>query len=346
MRAAVLRQYNADLVIENVPDPKCEEDGVVLKVLACGICRSDWHGWVGEHPRVKPGQILGHEYCGEVVEAGPRARWAVGDKVIAPFILACGTCPQCQSGESNTCEDQRLPGFVEPGAYAEYISVPRAHNLARLPETLSPVTAAGLGCRVTTAWHALTGRAGLRGGEWLAVHGTGGIGLSCLILGQALGARVIVVDVVPEKLEHALSLGAEAAIDAREGNVAERIIELTDGKGAHVSVEALGIELTTNASIACLRALGRHVQVGMPVGHTAHMQINMNTVYMRNLALYGTRGMPAWRYPSLLGLIETGRVDVTPLIAREIPLSGASAELFAFNGPTPPGVAVIGDFVH
>jgi len=346
MRAAVLRQYNADLAIETVPDPKCEEDGVVLKVLACGICRSDWHGWVGEHPRVKPGQILGHEYCGEVVEAGPRARWTIGDKVIAPFILACGTCPQCQSGESNTCDDQRLPGFVEPGAYAEYISVPRAHNLARLPENLSPVTAAGLGCRVTTAWHALTGRAGLQGGEWLAVHGTGGIGLSCLILGQALGARVIVVDVVPEKLDHALSLGAEAAIDAREGNVAERIIELTGGKGAHVSVEALGIEATTNASIACLRALGRHVQVGMPVGHTAHMQINMNTVYMRNLALFGTRGMPAWRYPSLLGLIETGRVDVTPLIAREIPLSGASAELFAFNGPTPPGVAVIGDFVH
>lgn len=346
MRAAVLRQYNAELVIETVPDPKCEEDGVVLKVMACGICRSDWHGWVGEHPRVKPGQILGHEYCGEVVEAGPRASWAVGDKVIAPFILACGTCPQCQSGESNTCEDQRLPGFTEAGAYAEYISVPRAHNLARLPESLSPVTAAGLGCRVTTAWHALTGRAGLKGGEWLAVHGTGGIGLSCLILGQALGARVIVVDVVPEKLRHALSLGAEAAIDARDGDVAARIIELTGGKGAHVSVEALGIEATTNASIACLRALGRHVQVGMPVGHTAHMQINMNTVYMRNLALYGTRGMPAWRYPSLLGLIETGRVDVRPLIAREIALSGASVELAAFNGPTPPGVAVIGDFAH
>lgn len=344
MRAAVLREYNADLSLETVPDPRCEEDGVVLKVLACGICRSDWHGWVGEHPRVKPGQILGHEYCGEVVEAGPQARWAVGDRLIAPFILACGSCPQCQSGHSNTCEDQRLPGFVEPGAYAEYISVPRAHNLARLPESLSPVTAAGLGCRVTTAWHALTGRAAIQGGEWLAVHGTGGIGLSCLILGRALGARVIVVDVVPEKLEHALSLGAEAAIDAREGNVAARIIELTGGKGAHVSIEALGIEATTNASIDCLRALGRHVQVGMPVGHTAHMQINMNTVYMRNLALYGTRGMPAWRYPSLLGLIEAGRVDVTPLIAREIALSGASAELFAFNGPTPPGVAVIGDF--
>lgn len=344
MRAAVLRTYRADLSIETVPDPVCEEDGVVLRTLACGICRSDWHGWVGEHPRVKPGQIPGHEYCGEVVEAGPRSGWKPGDKLIAPFILSCGSCPACQSGESHTCFDQRLPGFIEPGAFAEYISVPRGHNLTRLPDSLSPVQAAGLGCRVTTAWHALTGRAAVRAGEWLAVHGTGGIGLSCLILGQALGARVIVVDVVPEKLSHALSLGAEAAIDAREGDVAQRIREITGGLGAHVSVEALGIEVTTNASIECLRPLGRHVQVGMPVGHTAVMPIHMNTVYMKNLALYGTRGMPAWRYPSLLGLIEAGRVDVAPLIAREVALTGASAELRAFDGPTPPGVAVISDF--
>ena len=343
MRAAVLRQYNADLSIEDVPDPRCEADGVVLRVLACGVCRSDWHGWVGEHPRVKPGQIPGHEYCGEVVEAGPLSPWRVGERLVAPFILSCGTCPECRSGESNTCRDQRLPGFIEPGAFAEHVSVPRAHNLARLPDSLSPVVAAGLGCRVTTAWHALTGRAALRPGEWLAIHGTGGIGLSCLILGRAMGARVIVVDVVPEKLDHALSLGAEMAIDARGGEVAARIVEATSG-GAHVSVEALGIEATTNGSIECLRPLGRHVQVGMPVGHTAKMQINMNAVYMKNLALFGTRGMPGWRYPSLLALVETGRVDMSPLIARQVRLSDASAELRAFNGPTAPGVAVITDF--
>ncbi|MFN3937003.1 MAG: alcohol dehydrogenase catalytic domain-containing protein [Gemmobacter sp.] len=343
MRAAVLRHYNADLMIEVVPDPVCEPDGVILRVEACGICRSDWHGWTGEHPRVKPGQIPGHEYCGEVVESGPLAQWKRGDRVIAPFLLACGTCPACRSGHSNTCADQRLPGFGEPGAFAEYVSVPHAHNLARLPDSLSPVLAAALGCRVTTAWHALTGRAALQPGEWLAVHGTGGIGLSCLILGRAMGARVVVVDVVPEKLAHALSLGAEAAFDPREGNVAERIRDITGG-GAHVSIEALGIPATTNGSIACLRPLGRHVQVGMPVGHTARMEIDMNAVYMKNLALFGTRGMPAWRYPSLLGLIESGRVDVRPLVAREIGLSGASAELRAFNGPTPPGVAVITDF--
>ena len=150
---------------------------------------------------------------------------------------------------------------------------------------------------------------------------------------------------MPEKLDHALGLGADAAVDARDGDTAAAIRELTGG-GAHVSVEALGIAQTTNASIECLRPLGRHVQVGMPVGHTARMEINMNAVYMKNLALFGTRGMPSWRYPSLLALIEHGDVDFAPLIAREVALCDASAELRAFNGPTPPGVAVITDFPH
>lgn len=344
MRAAVIRQYNADLSLETVADPVCEADGVVLKVLACGICRSDWHGWVGEHARVKPGAIPGHEYCGEVVEAGPLARWKVGDRVIAPFILACGECPACRSGQTTTCTDARVPGFGEPGAWAEYVSVPHAHNLTRLPDYLTPALAAGLGCRVTTAYHALTGRAALQAGEWLAVHGTGGIGLSCLLIGRALGARVVAVDVVPERLAHAKSLGAEVTINAAKGDTAARIVEATQG-GAHVSIEALGIEATANASIECLRPLGRHVQVGLPTGHTARMNLNMNAVYFKQLALYGTRGMPAWRYPSLLTLIETGRVDVRPIVARTVPLSAASAELRAFNGPMPPGVAVITDLL-
>ncbi|MBN9674677.1 zinc-dependent alcohol dehydrogenase family protein [Salipiger bermudensis] len=343
MRAAVLREYNEDLSLETVPDPDCPDDGVVLEVLACGVCRSDWHGWVGEHPRVKPGQIQGHEYCGRVIAAGPNSQWATGDVLVAPFILSCGTCPSCRAGQQTVCADQRLPGFIEPGAFAEYVPVPRDFNLARLPEGMSPTLAAGLGCRVTTAWHALTGRAALQGGEWLAVHGTGGVGLSAALLGRALGAHVIVVDVVQDKLDHALSLGMDAAVNAAEGDAAEQIREITGG-GVHVSIEALGIPQTVNASIRCLRPLGRHVQVGMPVGHTAHMDVDMSAVYQGNLALYGTRGMPAHRYPSLLGLITRDKVDLSPLIAREVPLSGASAELAAFNGPTPPGVAVITDF--
>ena len=276
------------------------------------------------------------------MEAGPQARFARGDVVVAPFILACGTCPECRSGHQNTCLDQRLPGFTEPGAFAEYVAVPRDHNLARLPDGMSPTLAAALGCRVTTAWHALTGRAALQGGEWLAVHGTGGIGLSAALLGRALGARVVVVDVVREKLDHALSLGVDAAVMAND-RTAEAVREATGG-GAHVSVEALGIPATVNASLRCLRPRGRHVQVGMPVGHTARMEVDMSAVYQGNLAMIGTRGMPSWRYPSLFSLIAGGAVDLSPLVAREVKLSDLGAELAAFDGPTPPGVAVVTDF--
>ncbi len=153
---------------------------------------------------------------------------------------------------------------------------------------------------------------------------------------------MVVVDVVQEKLDHALSLGIDAAVLAGP-DTAERIREITGG-GAHVSVEALGIPATVDASLRCLRTMGRHVQIGMPVGHTARMEVDMSAVYQGNLALYGTRGMPSWRYPSLLGMITSGRVDMSPMIARRVALSDASAELAAFNGPTPPGVAVITDF--
>ncbi len=342
MRAAVVREFNEDLSIETVDDPTCPDSGVVLKVAACGVCRSDFHGWVGGHPKVSNGSILGHEYCGTVVEAGAQSSHKIGDRLIAPFILGCGNCPACQTGASNTCESAIVPGFGAPGAYAEFVAVPFDHNLVHLPETMSPALAAGLGCRVTTAWHALTDRAGVRAGEWVAVHGTGGIGLSVLLLAKMLGARVVVVDVVEEKLTHAKQLGADAAVNAGQGNVADAIREITDG-GAQVSIEALGIEATTNASVECLATLGRHVHVGMPTGD-GMMNINMRAIYSKQLAFYGTRGMPSWKYPSLLGMIERGDVDLSPMLDREVSLSDASAELRAMQGPTPPGTAVITDF--
>ncbi len=343
MRAAVVREFKQDLSIETVPDPQYPHNGVVLEVAACGVCRSDHHGWSGDHPKVKSGSIMGHEYCGTVVEAGPQATHKVGDRLIAPFILGCGNCPSCHTGVSNTCPNQIVPGFSAPGAYAEFVAVPFDHNLVHLPDTMAPALAAGLGCRVTTAWHALTDRAAVQAGEWVAVHGTGGIGLATMLLAKMLGAQVVVVDIVDEKLAHAESLGADATVNATQGDVAQAIRDITGG-GANVSIEALGIEATTNGSIECLATLGRHVQVGMPVGRYAHMNINMNAVYMKNLALFGTRGMPAWKYPSLLGMIERGAVDLSPMVAREVALSAATDELRAMDGPTAPGTAVITDF--
>jgi alcohol dehydrogenase len=279
-----------------------------------------------------------------VVEAGAQAQHKVGDRLIAPFILGCGSCPACQTGVSNTCAHQIVPGFSAPGAYAQFVAVPYDHNLVQLPEKMSPALAAGLGCRVTTAWHALTDRANLRAGEWLAVHGSGGIGLSALLLAKMLGARVIMVDIVAEKLEHAKAHGADAVINASDTNVAEAIHDLTGG-GAQVSIEALGIEQTTNASVDCLAILGRHVQVGMPTG-SGMMQVNMRGIYTKQLSFFGTRGMPSWKYPSLLEMIDRGDVDISPMLAREVPLSAASGELRAMHGATSPGTAVISDFAN
>lgn len=343
MRAAVVRDFNADLSIETVPDPACPDNGVVLQVASCGVCRSDYHGWTGTHPKIVNGSIMGHEYCGTVIEAGKSAQHKVGDRLIAPFILGCGSCAACNTGVSNTCANQIVPGFGHQGAYAEYVAVPFDHNLVHLPETITPALAAGLGCRVTTAWHALTDRAAVQAGEWVAVHGTGGIGLSALLLAKMLGAQVVVVDIVDEKLEHAKAHGADATVNAAKVNAADAIRDITGG-GAQVSIEALGIAQTTNASVECLATLGRHVHVGMPSGD-GMMNINLRAIYTKQLAFYGTRGMPSHKYPSLLGMIERGDVDISPMVAREVALSDASDELRAMGGPTSPGTAVITDFL-
>ncbi len=344
MRAARIVAYRAPLEIGTVPDPACPPDGVVLKVLACGVCRSDWHSWTGTDPDVHLPHIPGHEYCGIVEAAGPLVRnWRAGDRVIAPFILACGRCPACAAGHQTTCPDQVIPGFTHPGAFAQYVAVPHADtNLARLPEGLEPAIAAGLGCRVTTAWHALTDRAALRPGEWVAVFGGGGVGISVLLLARAMGARTVIVDVVEEKLAYARALGADGVVNAATADAPAAVREITGG-GAHVAVEALGVTETTAAALRSLRKLGRMVQIGMPAGAHAAMTLPWDAVYSGQLAIFGTRGMPAWRYPSLLSLIGAGRVDLSPLVTRRVRLSDASAELAAFDAPAPPGVAVITD---
>jgi D-arabinose 1-dehydrogenase-like Zn-dependent alcohol dehydrogenase len=344
MRAARMTGWRRPLELAQVADPACPRDGVVVQVLACGICRSDWHAWTGADPVPLP-HIPGHEYCGIVVEAGPEVRsWVVGDRVIAPFILACGTCADCRAGNQTICATQVVPGFTCDGAFAERVAVAHADaNLTRLPEGMDPALAAALGCRVTTAWHALTGRAALRPGEWLGIWGGGGVGVAALILGRAMGARVALADVVPEKLSQARTLGAEVVIDARGEDPAEAMRAATGG-GVHLAIEALGIPQTTANALRSLRKLGRMVQVGMPAGEHLTMAMPWDAVYSGQLAIYGTRGMPAHRYPSLLDFLTATGLDLSPMIARRVRLSDASAELALFDGPAPPGVAVITDF--
>lgn len=347
MRVAIFDQFNAPLEIRQVPDPDCPADGAVVRVEACGVCRSDWHAWKGADPDVTAPHVPGHEFAGVVVAVGPDCRrFSVGDRVTAPFILGCGACPDCLSGEPTICPTQYVIGFSGWGAFAELLPIPRADfNLVRLPDAIGFVAAAAMGCRLTTAFRALVDRAGLRRGEWLSVHGCGGVGLSAIAIGAALGAKVLAVDVNDAALEIARSLGAVETLNAEGvGDVGAAVRDWTGG-GVHVSVDALGVTDTFHDAVGGLRRLGRHVQIGMPLGRHATVSLPLlDLVYSRQIAIMGTRGIGAARVPALLDMIGTGAIDPARLVTGTIPLDRAGAALAAMDSYSGAGITVIDRF--
>src|SRR6478736_1529088 len=241
VKAVVYDDYGRMPYLADVTSPACPEGGVVIAVRATGVCRSDWHAWKGHDPVSLP-HTPGHELAGVVAEVGVGVRdWVVGDRVTVPFVCGCGVCSWCLAGEAQVCPDQTQPGFTGPGSFAELVAIHAADtNLVRLPDSVDFVTAASLGCRFATAFRALTTHGRLGPGEWLAVHGCGGVGLSAVMIGAALGARVVAVDVNRAALERASALGAAAVVDAGDGaDVAAAIREVTGG-GAQVSIDAFG----------------------------------------------------------------------------------------------------------
>ncbi len=347
MRAAIFDTFGAQLEVRDLPDPAVPDDGAVVRVEACGVCRSDWHAWKGADPDVVPPHVPGHEFAGVIEATGPDCRWfRVGDRVTAPFVLACGQCADCLGGEATICAHQQVLGFTGWGAFAERVAVPRGDfNLVALPEGLDPVAAAGMGCRVTTAYRAIADRAALRPGEWLAVHGCGGVGLAAVMIGAAMGAQVLAIDIAPDKLAAASAAGATLTLDATApADVGEAVREMTDG-GAHVSLDALGITETFHNSVRGLRRLGRHVQIGMPLGRHAEPTVPLlELVYSRQIAIMGTRGMAASRFPGLLAMIEAGRLHPGTLVTRRIPLHDAGDALAEMDAYAGTGVTVIDRF--
>ena len=344
MRVAVFDSYRSPLEIRDVPDPSCPRDGVILQIEACGVCRSDHHGWSGVDPDVALPHVPGHEFAGIVIAAGPDCQsFRIGDRVTAPFILACGECPDCRGGEPTVCNHQFVVGFSGWGAFAEQLAVPHADfNLVKLPESLGFAEAAAMGCRLTTAFRGLVDRAGLKPGEWLAIHGCGGVGLSAVMIGQALGAQVLAIDINEEALAMAKKLGANATLNPSSVvDAALAVRDMTAG-GAHVSIDGLGITTTIQNSLRSLRKLGRHVQIGQPLGPHATPPVPLlETVYARQISILGTRGIAASRFSSLLGMIAGGRLDPARMITKRIALSQAGAALKAMDGYTGVGVTVI-----
>lgn len=265
MRAIVIDAARADPEVREVAPPAAPDGGVVVQVRATGLCRSDWHAWAGHDADITFPHVPGHELAGVVVEVGAGVeRWRAGDRVTVPFVCGCGRCTWCLGGDAQVCPDQQQPGFTTWGSFAERVALYAADaNLVALPGQFAFETAAGLGCRVATAYRALVGRARVREGEWVTVVGAGGVGLSAVMVARALGARVVAVDRHPEALAVAADLGAEHTLLTGAGSdIPAAVAELTDG-GSHVTLDAVGSEEACADSILSLRRRGRHVQVGL-----------------------------------------------------------------------------------
>jgi alcohol dehydrogenase len=346
MKALVYRAFSVPPEIEQVPDPAPTRDGVVLKVMASGVCRSDWHGWQGNDPDITLPHVPGHELAGVITAVGEDvSHWQVGDRVTVPFVGGCGDCPECQSGNQQVCDHQFQPGFTHWGSFAELVAIHYADiNLVRLPDEMSFATAASLGCRFATSFRAIVDQGQVSDGQWVAIHGCGGVGLSAIMIARALGANVIAVDISDEKLILAEQLGAQASVNSGAvGNVAEAIRDLSGG-GAHVSVDAIGNATVCFSSVECLRKRGKHIQVGLLVEDDSDPRVPMGRVLSNELEILGSHGMQAHRYSDMLAMIAAGALEPERLIGKTICLEEAIAELTSMDKFGNTGVTVITEF--
>ncbi|MDH4108104.1 MAG: zinc-dependent alcohol dehydrogenase family protein [Gammaproteobacteria bacterium] len=346
MKAALYERFGGPVAVAELPEPEPGPEGAVLEVRATGICRSDWHGWLGHDPDIRLPHVPGHELAGVVVEVGRQVRnFAPGDRVTVPFVCGCGHCPQCASGNEQVCDRQSQPGFTHWGSYAERVRIDYAdRNLVRLPDALDFVTAASLGCRFATSFRAVVAQGRVAAGQWVAVHGCGGVGLSAVMIAAALGARVLAIDVNDAALALARQAGAEACIDAARVDDVPAAIRDATGGGAAVSLDALGSAVTAFNSVACLAKRGRHVQVGLMAGDDSRAPLPLELVIARELEVVGSHGMQAHRYPDMLAMILDGRLDPARLVGRRVTLAEAAAGLGSEVYLRGPGISVIDRF--
>jgi alcohol dehydrogenase len=367
MKAAMYETFGGPITVQEVPIPSVPDNGVLIHVVATGVCRSDWHGWKGHDGDViEHGLpiVPGHEFSGVVAKVGRQTRrFQVGDRVAIPFILSCGNCRYC-TGENKKkkqptiCAQQEQPGFTRWGSFAEYVAVPRAdRNLRHLPPKVSFLQAAALGCRFTTAYRAVLQQGELQAGQSVAIFGCGGLGLSCVQMAASKQAsQIIAVDISPLALEKAKTLGAthtilvlaaksqSAKLQSQDPkDIAEQVANLTSSQdGADLTVDAAGFASTRESAVYATRPGGRMVQVGLP--HTPP-KIPMGLVAGRELTILGSHGFDAQDLPDLLEMIATNpKLDPCLLVERQVSLEQGCAVLQDMDRESPLGMVMITNF--
>jgi D-arabinose 1-dehydrogenase-like Zn-dependent alcohol dehydrogenase len=341
MKGAVFSRFRGPITVENLPDPAPDPDGVVVRVDATGLCRSDWHGWMGHDPDIALPHVPGHELAGTIVAVGTAVRrWRVGERVTVPFVAGCGRCGACVSGDEQVCANQFQPGFTGPGSFAEFVALRYADgNLVRVPDEMDGTTAASLGCRFATAYRAIVEQGRAANGEWVAVHGCGGVGLAAIMIAKACGAGVVAIDPQPAARTLATDIGADHTLDPYHVESPTDVLRSLTGGGPHVSIDAIGLQSAVATSLASLRVRGRHVQVGLLPAND--ISVPMGTVMGRELEILGSHGMQAHRYPEMIGMILDGLLEPGRIVTHRIALSEVPTALPAMAASRWPGITII-----
>jgi S-(hydroxymethyl)glutathione dehydrogenase/alcohol dehydrogenase len=337
MKAAVLREINKPLVIEDIQHGKPGPREVLVRTVAAGVCHSDLHFQNGSYPYPLPA-VLGHESAGVVEAVGSDVTYVKpGDHVITCLSAFCGHCEHCLTGHMSLCQEpelQRAPGqpsrlakgsenlwqFLNLSSFAEYMLV-HEHAIAKIRPDMPLDRAALIGCGVTTGVGAVIHTAKVEPGSTVAVIGCGGVGLSA-INGAAIAgaARIIAVDMVPSKLELARKFGATDVVNAKEVDAVGTVVEMTGG-GVHYSFEAIGLKVTAEQSFKMLRRGGTATIIGMiPVG--TNIELHGPEFLMERKIQGSNMGSNRFRVdmPRFVEFYLQGRLHLDDLISRRIRL--------------------------
>ena len=350
MKAARLIEQRKPLEMVELPDPSPGPGEAVVEVEACGICRTDWHvwngdwGWVGMTPQLP--LTMGHEIGGRVIAVGAGVTAVQpGDRITVPFHEACGRCHYCLIGRSNLCDEMQFLGLTHDGGYARYAVIRNADfNCIPLPDAVDMLSAAAIGCRYMTAFHAVVRQGRLSAGDWVVVLGCGGIGLSAVQIASALGGRVIAVDLDDVKLAKAAAEGAVVTLNGSTTDVVAQVHEVTRG-GAALVIGGLGVASLVRTGVLSLRKGGRLAQIGLTSqAEQGNVSIPLDHIIENEIEIVGSLGNPHVDYPRLLGLVEGGVLRPASIVGETLSLGRAGEVINAMDKFETIGFSVITEF--
>lgn len=318
MKAAVFHGPDRPVTIEDVPTPEPGPGQLLVRVAGCGVCHTDLHYLDHGTPTFKePPVVLGHEISGtvEALGAGVEAP-AVGSRVVIAAVTSCGDCPACREGRENICARGEMLGNHVDGGYAEYVVAP-AKDTFLLPEEIPLEDGSIIADAITTPYHAVVNRARVGPGDAVVVFGCGGVGLNVVQMAAAMGARVVAVDIAPDKLEWAEKLGAASTLDPSSVERVDKALRKLTGGGADVSFEVVGKAETQEQALACLKTGGRAVFVGYS---PESMKLNAGRVMFRELEVMGSLGCRPVDYPRVIEMVRQGRIRLQELVTHRFPL--------------------------